>query len=448
MSDQETHHHQEQAAEVEVPISLTAQLQKAQALLSDESDDTTTTTTDKNNTDASQNAQQQIHPPAVRAIVILENIQDQIQRSSLFSTNESLDDVQTSSLVLISTEYHLGKAYLQLPTTLPSSNGNSRNSSCSSIIRNKYVLKAVEFFHIFLERCDVLEGLLEDAVTKDYRSLLITRQTIDDDDNDNENGNGSLVRTAPIHAGMPSSSSSSNRDTKIARYRQTQTLKSQTAHLNALLSQRQRLHLASHEDLDGHDEETLHRSLSISTLNLHSLDSLDELHNCGRELEMLHMAVRMERQRATESHHTGQPTPGALGHSAPDQNDARQRRPHKPLDLTRVTQDPATGQLLFRKEQVRAQVFRPGWNQPTMTLEELGEREVAEAMERSERQAVAEEAAKLAPRRYDQLVRDGLEDDAELVEASAVLDRRWDDWKDANPRGSGNKMGDVGDRNF
>ena len=106
------------------------------------------------------------------------------------------------------------------------------------------------------------------------------------------------------------------------------------------------------------------------------------------------------------------------------------------------------GQLLFRKEQVRAQVFRPGWNQPTMTLEELGEREVAEAMERSERQAVAEEAAKLALRRYNQLVRDGLEDDAELVEASAVLDRRWDDWKDANPRGGGNKMGDVGDRNF
>ena len=43
---------------------------------------------------------------------------------------------------------------------------------------------------------------------------------------------------------------------------------------------------------------------------------------------------------------------------------------------------------------------------------------------------------------------DGLEDDKDLVDASAKLDRDWDDWKDENPRGSGNKMGDRGDRNF
>ena len=83
-----------------------------------------------------------------------------------------------------------------------------------------------------------------------------------------------------------------------------------------------------------------------------------------------------------------------------------------------------------------------------MTLDELAEKEVRDAMLRSEQQKEAEEAEKLRPRRYDQLVRDGMEDDEGLVEASAALDRKWDDWKDANPRGSGNKMGDVGDRNF
>jgi hypothetical protein len=41
-----------------------------------------------------------------------------------------------------------------------------------------------------------------------------------------------------------------------------------------------------------------------------------------------------------------------------------------------------------------------------------------------------------------------MEDDANLVDASAKLDRDWDDWKAENPKGSGNKMGDVGDRNF
>lgn len=83
-----------------------------------------------------------------------------------------------------------------------------------------------------------------------------------------------------------------------------------------------------------------------------------------------------------------------------------------------------------------------------MSLEELAEKEVAAAMERDEKQKLAEASQKDAPRKYEDLVRDGMEDDADLVDASADLDRRWDDFKDENPRGSGNKRGDVGDRNF
>jgi len=448
MSDQEIQGNQVAPAvtDEESPISLTAQLQKAQALLSDESDDTIPTT---DNHPHHQQQQQQIHPPSVRAIKILENIQDQIQRSSLFSTNESLDDVQSSSLVLIATEYHLGKAYLQLPTTITALPASASINN-SSIIRNKHVRKALEFFHLFLERCDVLEGLLEDAVTKDYRSILLTHQNNDDDNDDDNDIDGTLTHKTPIHTSrMPSPSSHSNRDTKIARYRQTQTLKSQTAHLNALLSQRQRLQLASHEDLDGHDEDTLRRSLSISMLNLYSVDCLEELTNCGRELEMLAMAVQRESQRNSMAHHTGNHNSDSAN-STHHTHDTRQRPPQtrKPLNLTHVTQSASTGQLIFRKEQIQSTIFRPSWNQPTMTLEELAEKEVAEATIRSEKQAEAEEVARKGPRRYDQLVKDGLEDDADLVEASAVLDRKWDDWKDANPRGSGNKMGDRGDRNF
>lgn len=83
-----------------------------------------------------------------------------------------------------------------------------------------------------------------------------------------------------------------------------------------------------------------------------------------------------------------------------------------------------------------------------MSLEELAEKEVAAAMERDEKQKLAEASQKDAPRKYEDLVRDGMEDNADLVDASADLDRRWDDFKDENPRGSGNKRGDVGDRNF
>lgn len=42
-------------------------------------------------------------------------------------------------------------------------------------------------------------------------------------------------------------------------------------------------------------------------------------------------------------------------------------------------------------------------------------------------------------RRYDQLEADGDEDNEELVEQATYHDRDWDNWKDENPRGAGNK---------
>lgn len=44
-------------------------------------------------------------------------------------------------------------------------------------------------------------------------------------------------------------------------------------------------------------------------------------------------------------------------------------------------------------------------------------------------------------RRYKELLRDGEEDDDELLDEATMADRAWDDWKDNNPRGWGNKMG-------
>lgn len=46
-------------------------------------------------------------------------------------------------------------------------------------------------------------------------------------------------------------------------------------------------------------------------------------------------------------------------------------------------------------------------------------------------------------RRYDQLEMDGDEDDEGLVEQAAHQDREWDDWKDMNPRGAGNKANKI-----
>lgn len=91
----------------------------------------------------------------------------------------------------------------------------------------------------------------------------------------------------------------------------------------------------------------------------------------------------------------------------------------------------------MRREVFRSKVFQPGHRLPTMSLEEYAEMEIADAQARQEREA----NAPVAPRRYEQLVEDGDEDNMELLDQATEKDRQWDDWKDANPRGIGNKKG-------
>ncbi|RLN78202.1 hypothetical protein BBJ28_00015287 [Nothophytophthora sp. Chile5] len=102
------------------------------------------------------------------------------------------------------------------------------------------------------------------------------------------------------------------------------------------------------------------------------------------------------------------------------------------LEVTRINP-----QMEMRRETVRSGVFQPGHRLPTMSLEEYADREVADAMERQKR----EQEAPQGPRRYEQLVEDGDEDDQALAEEATYKDRAWDDWKDANEKGIGNKGG-------
>jgi hypothetical protein len=162
---------------------------------------------------------------------------------------------------------------------------------------------------------------------------------------------------------------------------------------------------------------------------------------------MLEMAVRMEKERGEMQRHKGETYAAGAG-AGGGGGQPTQRSREKPMEVTHVTRDSATGQIQLKREEIQSSVFRPGWNLPTMTLAEYGETEMSRAREREERQKQTEFEGLRKPRRYEQLVKDGAEDNADFVDASARLDREWDDWKDANPKGSGNRMGDVGDRNF
>lgn len=360
----------------------------------------------------------------VKAIGILQDLQQRIASVGIFSKNEELEDLSTSSLEILAVEFHLGIAFSSVSTR-------------GAKERRENLMRSVDLHHSFLRRLEEMQVLKDQPeIVKSYHTLLDMEESNEGQQQEDRPAAQSTMLT---HGQM--------RDIKIARFRLKKNFTDESKRLSSFRERRRRMNVLDDDLLDGYDTDTLERSLILLELATHSLVSLEEIESSSREMGMLEMAVKMEEMRRIENKYKGTNHPANSNHShnTPISNP---RTNNKPLQLTHVTQDAQTGQLIFKKEQIRSQVFRPGWNQPTMSLAELGDRERADAIDRENRQKQAEQNAKLNPRRYEQLLKDGLEDNADLVDASAKLDRDWDNWKDENPRGSGNKKADRGDRNF
>ncbi|XP_020105779.1 PP2A regulatory subunit TAP46 isoform X2 [Ananas comosus] len=91
------------------------------------------------------------------------------------------------------------------------------------------------------------------------------------------------------------------------------------------------------------------------------------------------------------------------------------------------------GRLTSERERMAAQVFQPGYRLPTMSIEEAGLREMEMMKKWQERNA------KLMEEANSSWHKDGPRSAAEDEEAEEERARAWDDWKDDNPRGAGNK---------
>ena len=351
---------------------------------------------------------------AVDALVAL-----QTAIAPLFSSDsETLDDIPTSSLPFLLLEHHLAMALVNAKPT----NTNDMAEGRLANLQRACTLWSVGWWR----RLEDMEALTAEDV-KSYHAVLEQQEHSDEDNNSRR----SMLLAAP------------DRNAKLERHRKLQQVTAEQARLQSLRQRRSRLGITDTEAMDGFDDaESLERSLAMTQLELAKTTSLEEWQSTLRELPLLeHMIARQKSSPQQQSR-------------SDQDSRRRQQQKQRPMQVTHIAKDgtTSTGPLLAnpnhrlqQRETLQSQVLRPGWNQPTMSLDELAEREVRDALEREQRQR---DAPTDGPRRYDQLVKDGLEDDEGLVEASAPLDRAWDDFKDANPRGCGNKRGDVGDRNF
>ncbi|KAK2992747.1 hypothetical protein RJ640_023260 [Escallonia rubra] len=97
------------------------------------------------------------------------------------------------------------------------------------------------------------------------------------------------------------------------------------------------------------------------------------------------------------------------------------------------------GGLTSERERMVAQVFQPTHRMPTMSIEEAGLKEMELMNKWQERTTKFMEEANSSWHKDSRKLRPGQEEDEEDDDDAQEKARAWDDWKDENPRGAGNK---------
>ena len=143
------------------------------------------------------------------AIQILEEIQKDVHSLSLFSSNETLEDVSTKSIPFLSLEHYMAMSLVNLPA-----------GPGAMIQRKKNILQSLTLWGQFLERCETLEVLSKEE-TKEYHDLLEEQQHYMNDDESTSPAERKL-HLAP------------NRDAKIARFKAKQQRQQEIERLKAL----------------------------------------------------------------------------------------------------------------------------------------------------------------------------------------------------------------------
>lgn len=207
------------------------------------------------------------------AIKLLSTLQKRISSASLFSSNDVLDDLSTSSLPFLSVEFHLATALSSAPTR-------------TSAERKVNIERCRDQYHGYLSKLDQLEGLLDDELTRDYRQIL------EDEEEDQEGNDEERARRA--RSGM---TPAQIREAKVARFRARKAQREEVERLTALRERRNRLGVTDEDEVDGYDGDRLGRNLALAELRGYAADALDEIQSTMKELDMLEMAVRMERER-------------------------------------------------------------------------------------------------------------------------------------------------------
>ncbi|XP_051189171.1 PP2A regulatory subunit TAP46 [Lolium perenne] len=355
-----------------------------------------------------------------RGVDLLRRCDDMVSNLGLFSSNETKDDVSTANLKYLLVPYYLGEMTEQVEQEdrIP-------------------VLKAAQdHLKEFISTCEALELVPENE-------LELSRQ------------------------GRPETAAN-RREQKVARFRRQKAAETKLQEIRERKERRGRslraaalsapIEAGEEDDFeDGGEEE---REAWLATISLALCKAFDLVDMLKKEEEML-LAVKERKEKdggafAREMLDERTQKAEAWHHNAASR--AEYSKPANPITCATFAQDviegrasvsqahdhkhqpmifgPASlvgGGLTSERERMAAQVFQPSYRMPTMSIEEAGLTEMKIMEEWQENTAKIIKEATSSWHKDDT---SRAEDDEDAEEEKA---RAWDDWKDENPRGAGNK---------
>lgn len=309
-----------------------------------------------------------------------------VDKIALFSRNESIEDIATSDIPYLLISYHTAELL-------------QKTHTYSTTERKRILISTREAYEKFLHLLDSYSMLSAQD------SKLFTEY--------NENPAGfSTISTADPNA---------RRNAKIANFKTEKQLKQKLEYMRSSPRYLE----------DGGDEEAV-RELYLANIALSIHMTFQELESINREAEVLAQA----------------PSSPSSPQSRSAEEDERRRKESsnnsdysEKLDIPLELQSGFRGPLLSKggkplrpftlvgdRRELQRGVFRPGHNLPTMSIDEYLEEE-------RRRGGIIEgggEASGIRP--------EPDEDNIEKADEDTMKAREWDEFKEANPRGSGNTL--------
>ncbi|KAK8967654.1 PP2A regulatory subunit TAP46 [Platanthera guangdongensis] len=351
-------------------------------------------------------------------IEALRHCDEMVSKLGLFSSNETKDDVSTTNLKYLLVPFYLGEL-------------------TEKIVKEDRIdiLKVSQVhFKEFISICDALELVHEEEIEFSL------------------SGRSDLAAARAL---------------KIARFKRQKGAEAKLQEIKERKERRGRSLRASalstpveagEEDLIDDDSEE--REALLTTISLAIYKAIDLLDMLKKEEEMLVAVMEQSSQEGNDKfarEMLDERTNIAEMRHRTAASQAPFLKPSQPISCATFAQDviegrarasqvhehkhqplifgPASligGQLTSERERMAAQVFQPGYRLPRMSIEEAGLREMEMMNKWQEMNAELMEEAKSSWHKDK-------EEEEEEEDAAEEKARAWDDWKDDNPRGAGNR---------